>query len=71
MHLLWQSACYPTYIVTDGSKTNLVTESDTFFKDLVSLTAGEDDGESDGGRGKESRLTDSESDFDEKTLFGR
>jgi hypothetical protein len=58
-------------MVTDGSKSNLVTEFDTFFKDLLSLTVGEADGVSDGGRGKESRLTDSASDFDEKTLFGR
>jgi hypothetical protein len=64
-------ACFPTYIVTDGSKANLVTEFDKFFTDLLSLTVGEVDGVSDGGRGKESRLTDSESEVDDKTLFGR
>lgn len=65
------SLSVPTYMVTDGSRANLVIEFETFLKDLLSLSVGEVAGVSVGGRGNESRLTDSEFEIDEKTLLGR
>lgn len=56
---------FPTYIVTDGFKANLVKEFEMVFMGLLSLSAGEVAGEDVGGSGKESKLTDSESEIDE------